>query len=196
MRKLTVRELCIIGLFAAVISVLSQISIPLPGGVPMTLQTFIIPVVAVVSGPLLGTLSTCLYLLLGAVGLPVFAGFTGGFGIVLGMTGGFLLSFPFLALMAGWGDVCGTKAAESAGKLLYYLTLILFLIAAAAVSYTIGVLWFMMVTGSDAGTAFALAAAPFLPMEAIKIGLCAALSPLLKKALVRARVLVPTRACV
>ena len=92
----SVRDICYSGLFAAVISIMAQISIPMPGGVPMTMQTFAITLAAVVLGAKLSTVSSVIYLLLGAVGVPVLANFSGGFDKFIGPTGGFLISFPLM----------------------------------------------------------------------------------------------------
>ena len=67
----SVRDICYSGLFAAVIAIMAQISIPMPGGVPMTMQTFAITLAAVVLGAKLSTVSCVIYLLLGAVGVAV-----------------------------------------------------------------------------------------------------------------------------
>ena len=109
------KDLCQIGIFTALIVVCSQLSIPMPAGVPMTLQTLIIPIAGIVLGAKRGTIAACLYVLLGAVGLPVFAGFTGGLGILFGMTGGFILSFPLMALFAGLGSRRNKKMPTMAG---------------------------------------------------------------------------------
>ena len=99
----TVRELCYISIFVAIISICAQIQIPMPHGVPMTLQTFAIMLAGVVLGAKNGTVAALIYILLGAFGAPVFSSFSGGLGIVFGRTGGFILSFPLLALAAGIG---------------------------------------------------------------------------------------------
>ncbi len=99
--KTSITQIILIGLFAAIISVVSQIIIPLPTGVPVTLQTFIIPLCGFVLGWKLGSLSTITYLLIGLLGAPVFSGFSGGVGILFGKTGGFLIGFPLFALLAG-----------------------------------------------------------------------------------------------
>ena len=78
--KLSIQQLCYVGLFTAVIVIMAQISIPMPLGVPMTMQTFAITLAAVVLGAKLSTISCTVYLLLGAIGVPVLAGFTGGLG--------------------------------------------------------------------------------------------------------------------
>ncbi len=77
--KFSVRDICYAGLFAAVIAVMAQISIPMPLGVPMTMQTFAITLAAVVLGSKLSAIATLVYLALGAVGVPVLANFSGGF---------------------------------------------------------------------------------------------------------------------
>ena len=83
--KFSVRDICYAGLFAAVIAVMAQISIPMPLGVPMTMQTFAITLAAVVLGSKLSAIATLVYLLLGAVGVPVLANFSGGIDISRGV---------------------------------------------------------------------------------------------------------------
>ena len=101
--KMSVRDICYAGLFAAVIAVMAQISIPMPMGVPMTMQTFAITLAAVVLGSKLSAIATLVYLLLGAVGVPVLANFSGGIDKFVGPTGGFLISFPIMAYIIGLG---------------------------------------------------------------------------------------------
>ena len=104
--KFSVRDICYAGLFAAVIAVMAQISIPMPLGVPMTMQTFAITLAAVVLGSKLSAIATLVYLLLGAVGVPVLANFSGGIDKFVGPTGGFLISFPIMAYIIGLGVEC------------------------------------------------------------------------------------------
>lgn len=92
------RSLTYIAIGAALIAVLSQISIPL-GPVPFTLQTMAIGLLATLYKPKEATLSVVLYLLLGAIGLPVFAGGSGGFQALFGATGGFLWAFILYGLL-------------------------------------------------------------------------------------------------
>lgn len=100
--KFSVRDICYAGLFAAVIAVMAQISIPMPLGVPMTMQTFAITLAAVVLGSKLSAIATLVYLLLGAVGVPVLANFSGGIDKFVGPTGGFLISFPIMPTSSAW----------------------------------------------------------------------------------------------
>ncbi|HJC25529.1 MAG TPA: biotin transporter BioY [Candidatus Eisenbergiella merdavium] len=106
------KTMIIIAMFAAVIAVLAQIAIPLPSGVPVTLQTFAVALTAVVLGARLGSLSTLIYILLGAAGAPVFTGFNGGLGAIVGKTGGFIWGFLFLAFFTGAGAAVMTKTGE------------------------------------------------------------------------------------
>lgn len=178
---LSVVDLCYISLFTALIAVLAQISIPLPGGVPLTLQTLAVPLAGIVLGPKRGTFSALLYLLLGAIGLPVFANFTGGLGIILGVTGGFIISFPIMALFAGYAS---TKSMKSP-------TLWMWLILGALVNYAIGTVWCMFVAGLDLVGALAACVLPFIPTAILKIVLTGIFGTMLRNTLMKANVLQP-----
>lgn len=95
------RKLAAVGMSAAVISVLAQIALPI-GPVPVTLQTFALALTACVLGPAQGFAAALIYLLCGAVGLPVFAGFSGGPSALFGYSGGFLWAFPVMSLLCGF----------------------------------------------------------------------------------------------
>lgn len=96
------RMMMITALFAAIISVLAQVAIPMPLGVPITGQTLAIGLAATILGSRYGTLSATLYLIIGAIGVPVFAQMTGGLGIVIGPTGGFLVGFIPTTFIMGY----------------------------------------------------------------------------------------------
>ena len=155
------RDLSFIGLFVALIAVMAQLSVPL-GEVPMTLQTFAIPLAGIVLGPRKGTLSVVLYLLLGALGLPVFAGFTGGFGKFVSATGGFLLTFPFMAWFAGWGADLTRKSGTK-------IWLWLGLLVGALVNYAGGTVVFSLISGATVAAALAVTVVPFIPGAVIKV---------------------------
>jgi len=161
--KLSTRELCYIALFTALIAALSQISIPMPIGLPMTLQTFIIPLAGVILGAKLGILSVIAYILLGVVGLPVFSGGGSGFGWLFGPTGGFLIGFPFYALCAG----LGAKAESGAIKQHYFLAS--GLLSGMVITYLFGMLQFAFVTDQTIPRAFSVVVIQFLPTEIIKL---------------------------
>ena len=105
------------GLFSALIVICTWITVPLPSGVPLTLQTFAVALSGFLLGPAYGTLAAVVFLLLGAAGLPVFSGFTGGVGRFVGPTGGFL--WGFLPLAAGCGLCFGLINSIFADKPLH-----------------------------------------------------------------------------
>ncbi len=101
--KNTTRMLVLSGMFAAVLGVLSQIQIPMPSGVPVTLQTFAVALTGYVLGWKFGLVSSAAWILLGAAGVPVFSQFSGGVGVLVGATGGFIWGFPIMAAFCGYG---------------------------------------------------------------------------------------------
>lgn len=156
--KLTTSELCTIGIMTAIITGVSQLMIPLAGGVPITLQTFIIALAGALLGAKKGAAAAFIYVLLGAIGLPVFAGFTGGFQRLIGPNGGFILSFPIMAFVIGLGAQKGRRTV---------LALALFF--GSAINLSMGMLQFALITGNSLQTAFFVAMAPFIPIEAAKM---------------------------
>ena len=93
-------DLVYVSIFVVLIAVCSWISIPLT--VPVTLQTFGVFIAVGLLGGKRGTLAVLVYILMGAIGIPVFSGFTGGIGILAGTTGGYIVGFLFSALLM-WG---------------------------------------------------------------------------------------------
>ncbi|MFP7296314.1 biotin transporter BioY [Neobacillus niacini] len=88
-------------LFAAIIGILAQVTIPLPL-VPITGQTLAVGLAATILGSRYGTLSVILYALIGAIGIPVFSGMSGGFGVIVGPTGGYIIGFIPAAFLTGY----------------------------------------------------------------------------------------------
>ena len=96
----TLFYMMITALFAAIIGILAQVTIPLPL-IPITGQTLAVGLAATILGSRLGTIATLLYIAMGAVGIPVFAQMTGGLGIIFGPTGGFIIGFIPTAFIIG-----------------------------------------------------------------------------------------------
>ena len=111
-RKFTTREMVLVGMFAAVLAVISQISLPMPTGVPITIQVFGVALVGAVLGSRLGTTATLVYVLLGAIGLPIFANFSGGISSIVGVTGGYIWACKNYD-----GDVMSDMVATAYGDL-------------------------------------------------------------------------------
>ena len=130
--RLTVYEMTLTGLMAAVLCVLGPVSLVIGvSPVPISLGTLAVCLAAAVLGPRLGTLSCLLYLLLGLAGLPVFTGYTGGAGKLMGPTGGYLIGYLPLALTAGfaaarpgrggWRRQAAAASGMAPGSLVLYL---------------------------------------------------------------------------
>ena len=169
------RDLVFIGVFAVLIAICSWISVPTT--VPFTMQTFGVFTACSVLGGKRGTLAVLVYILLGAIGVPVFAGFSGGVGILAGSTGGYILGFLGSALVM-W-------AAQTAfGKNL--VAEIIGMVTGLLVCYAFGTIWFMRVysAANDAVslmTVLGWCVFPFIIPDLAKIGLAAVLSPRLRR---------------
>lgn len=100
-RRITTKEVVQAGMFAALMATISQISIPMPSGIPLTIQVFGVILTGVVLGWRIGLLATLVYILLGSVGLPIFSNFRGGLDMLVGMTGGYILGWPLMVVLAG-----------------------------------------------------------------------------------------------
>lgn len=157
-RNFTTKEMTSIAIMTAITCIMAQIAIPMPAGVPMTMQTFAITLSGVILGAKGGAISSVIYLLLGAVGVPVFANFTGGAQILVGPTGGFLLSFPIMAFVSG-------LAVEQNRKWKFAVLLVV----AAVLNYAIGVVMFMAIMKSTVGAALMACVVPFIPTAIIKL---------------------------
>lgn len=163
MTKNKTLDMVYIAMFTVLIAICSWISIPTT--VPFTLQTFGVFVTVGVLGGKRGSLSVLIYLLLGAIGIPVFAGFTGGMGIVLGSTGGYIIGFLLSALLM-WG------MEKLLGKKTWVLALSMVL--GLLVCYIFGTIWFMLVYTRETGaiglwTALGWCVFPFVIPDLVKI---------------------------
>lgn len=159
--KFTIYDMCAIGIFTAIIAILAQISIPLPSGVPITLQSFAVTLTAIVLGSRKGAIATIIYLLLGIVGVPVFTHLRGGLHALASPTGGFLISFPLMALCIGIGT------DEKARKGRYPLMLIL----GNLINYAFGLLVYCLTANVSAIPGFIACVLPFIPAAIISAAL-------------------------
>lgn len=159
--RISTKELVLAGMFAAVLTVISQISLPMPTGVPITIQVFGIALVGSVLGWRLGLLSTVVYILLGAVGLPVFANFHGGFSSLVGLTGGYIWAWPFMAALCGIRPNTGNKGLNFA------LTIVLALIGLAIVEIIGGLQWAALSDKMSVGAVFAYSIVAFIPKDIV-----------------------------
>ncbi len=174
-RKPSTRMLVYIGMFAAVLSVLSQISIPMPTGMPLTLQTFAVALTGAVLGWRLSLASTAVWVLLGAVGMPVFANFSGGSGILVGYTGGFIWGFFFMAALCGIGSAMKNKPF---GLELGFLGLL--------ICHVFGSLQYALIANVGFWNAVLLVSVPYLVKDVISVVLAFSVGTVIRKRLARA----------
>lgn len=180
MKKFTVKSIVLCAMFAALCCATAPISIPLPGGVPITLQTAAVFLAALLLGPLYGFVAVLVYVLLGAVGLPVFAGFSGGIGSLVGMSGGFIMSWPFAALLAGFIYFKFGRNAKGVAK---YVDMIVAMMLGSVVIYAVGLTQFIFLTHMSIKAALLACMIPFIPGDILKMVLVAIIVPVLEKAM-------------
>lgn len=161
--KLSVQDMCMIAASTAIIAIMAQISIPMPLGVPMTMQTFAITFAAIVLGAKNSAIASLLYVLLGTIGVPVFANFTGGYDKVIGPTGGFLISFPIMALLIGLGMDLHMKSRKMS-----IVAMVIGIVVGTIVNYIAGIVWFCVVMDSSFKVGFEACVLPFIPTAILK----------------------------
>ena len=173
----SIQKVVMTGMLAAVMAVMSQIQFPLPSGVPVTMQTFAMALAGYILGWKYGLASTAVYILLGAIGVPVFAGFSGGLGILLNNTGGYIIGFLFSALvMWAMESLWGKKPVIQ----------ILSMVVGLIVCYAMGTIWFMVVYTKTSGavglgTVLGWCVIPFIIPDLVKIALAFVLSRRVRK---------------
>lgn len=177
--KLNVQTMTAIGMFAALIAVLSQLAIPMPSGVPVTLQTFAIALCGFFLGWRAGLASVTIYILIGAVGVPVFANFTGGLAKLSGLTGGFIWGFLPMVVLCGLFASGKTKKIFTARRFLSILTGI----AGLALCHVAGVFQFAYLSSSTFAEAALLVSVPYLLKDIISVAVAAFAAGFIKRCL-------------
>lgn len=168
-QKIRTKQMVLIALMTAVTCVLGPLSIPLPfSPVPISLTNFAIFLAIFVLGMKNGTLSFIIYLLLGAVGVPVFSSFRGGFQVLAGPTGGYLIGFIFLALIMGFAlDHFDRKLVPT----------IIGMIIGMVVCYAFGTVWLAKLLSLSFKEGLMMGVIPYLPGDAAKIIIAAIVGP-------------------
>lgn len=161
MRNSKTANLTMIGLMTAVLCLLGPLSLVIPiSPVPISLTNLAIYLTVILLGMKRGTIVTLVYLLIGFVGVPVFSAFTGGPGKLIGPTGGYLIGFIFLALIAGYA------VDRFPGKISWAA---LGMVAGTLVLYGLGTAWLAYSAGMTFPQALFAGVVPFIPGDAIKI---------------------------
>ena len=159
-------EITMTALMAAVTCILAPLSIPI-GPVPISFTNLAIYLSLYLLGWKRGTISYLVYLLIGLVGVPVFSGFTGGIGKLAGPTGGYIIGFIAMAVIAGLViDKCHNRWLQLLGM---------------AVCYAFGTAWFCISASYTVGAALTVCVIPFIPADLIKMVIAMLLGPEIKK---------------
>ena len=176
-QDLTVRSMVRIAMATAVLSALSVLQIPMPSGVPLTLQTFAVALCGYVLGAWAGAGSVALYVAIGTVGIPVFAGMKGGIAVLVGPTGGFLFGFLFMAWLCGAGAGKNRVTASAMG------------LAGLACCHLCGVSGFVLATGAGYLQAFVTVSLPYLLKDALSVAVAVQAGAVLRRRLAAGYVL-------
>ena len=174
-KRISVYDLVMVALFAALIAVCAWITIP--GAVPFTLQTMGVFLAVGLLGGKRGTAAVLVYILLGAVGMPVFSGFSGGVGRLLGTTGGYIIGF-LVAALAMWA----MEAIFGRAKWVLPVSMLLGLL----LCYAFGTAWFLVLYTQTKGaisvaSVLSMCVVPFIIPDLLKIALALLLTSRLSK---------------
>ena len=175
-----IRSLVYVAMMAAVLCILGPWSIPI-GPIPISLGLIGVFLSAYLLGAKRGTAAVAVYLLLGAVGLPVFTGFAGGLAKVAGPTGGYMIGYLIAAACTGW-------AVDTFSSDRWYLHLIAMIVGLIG-CYALGTVWFTIQSGMGFAEALSICVIPFIAFDLIKIALCLILGITIKRALAAAHLI-------
>jgi biotin transport system substrate-specific component len=173
-KEFTTKKMVSIALMVAIICIISPIAIPTVSGVPITLQTFIIALAGAFLHSKWGTSSVFIYILLGAVGIPVFSGYGSGFGKLFGMTGGFIWGFLLLAFF------CGLQVKTKKTWIYYFLRFVFGVIGLLS-CHALGILQFSILTESTWIASALLVSVPYLIKDILSVFAGIFLGELLRK---------------
>ena len=176
--KVTTKEMALIGVMTAITCVIAPFSIPLPiSPVPITLGTLALYYSVYLLGTKNAFVSCFLYLLTGFLGMPVFSGFTGGFGRLAGPTGGYMIGYLLMILVSGSLLEKGKPSRAQQA---------LSLAAGTAVCYLFGTIWLCLQMDLDFAGGLSIAVLPYLPFDFIKILLTVMTGPVIARRVKRA----------
>lgn len=181
MKNTKTRNLVLCAMCAAITCILAPISIPI-GPVPISLCTFAVMLAGVLLGAKFGFISQLIYVLLGAVGVPVFAGYSAGLSCIAGMTGGYIVAYPVLALLTG---LLYWKFGKNQKGKLRIAWMLIAMIVGTVVLYAFGTAWFCAVSGTGLVAALGMCVVPFLPGDALKMIVVALISLPIEKAIAK-----------
>lgn len=172
-KMFTIKQMTLIGVMTAVACVLGPFAVPLPfSPVPLSLTNLVVYFAVYLLGMKAGTVSYLVYLLVGAIGMPVFSGFSGGVGKMAGPTGGYLLGFIFMAI------ICGAVIDRFPTRRGIH---VLGMVIGTMVCYLFGTVWLAGQLGISFVAALGVGVLPYLPGDAAKILLAVFAGPKLRR---------------
>lgn len=183
-RNNNIYTIALIAVFTVIISVISALNIGFEIlGVPATLQTFAMAFAGFVLGYKKGTLTIFIYILLGAIGLPVFNGFLGGIGVLLGVTGGFIFGFLFIGFFSG----LGMKFTKIKNAVIISIIRIVLSIFGLLLCHVLGSIAAGIYLETSTWSAALLVSIPYIPKDIVSIILAYILALAVRKAIVSAK---------
>lgn len=177
--KFLIYDIATCAIFAALMCIFGPLSVPI-GVIPISLTNLVIYLAVYLLGPRESTISYLVYMLIGAIGFPVFSGGAGGFGKLLGPTGGYLFGFIFMAIISG--------VALNLSKANPIITAI-GMVLGTIVAYAFGTAWFVKITGRTWVDALTVCVYPFIPFDLGKIVIASILGTIVRRALTKAGLL-------
>lgn len=175
-RKSKIYLLAMTAVMSALIAAISPFAIPV-GPISITLCTLALYFSPYILGWKGACVATLVYILLGMVGMPVFSKFQAGLGVLMGPTGGYILGYIPMVVLAGLAIKLAPK-----NRVFQFLGMV----AATAVLYAFGTIWYMMLSGNDLAFAMKWCVVPFIPLDLVKIAIAMILGPVLRERLVKA----------
>lgn len=160
-----------IALMTSILCIIGPVAVTLPfGPVPVSLTTLILYISVYVIGKRDALISCALYLLMGLIGIPVFSGFTGGIGKILGPTGGYLVGYLFLTHISGFFvENRKSERIKKKNRYILYVMQALGMAFSTAVCYFLGSIWLLYQTGMTPGAVLMAGVIPFVPGDIVKI---------------------------
>lgn len=173
MNNLKIKDMTYIALVAAVMCVIAPITIPLPfTPIPISMATFVVYITTIIIGKKRAVISILIYLLIGAVGVPVFSGYSGGVQKIASPTGGYLIGYIFCAFVIGW------FVEKFENKMYMYAVGVA---VGTLTCYTVGTVWLSYQAQLTFTEALIMGVIPYIPLDVLKMIIAVAVGYPLKK---------------
>lgn len=171
------KDLVLIAILTALMGVVAPISIPLAAGVPISLGTFMVMLIAVILKQSNAVVVVGLYIVLAFIGVPVLSGYASGASILFGMTGGYIFGYIPLAFITGLAAGYG----QNKDKYIKFIIQFVGMILGTVVLYVMGTWWFMKYTGMNLSASLAVCVLPFIPGDIVKMIVVILIAPRIER---------------